>query len=147
MRAPGADLNLTSPRAPRLPRTGGERCGSPATAGDKLPAFLGMKGVTPGLGSATSPSRQDPPGRAASGPQLRFLMTKVGIGHFTIQNYQLRGFFFPPGCSNFSQMQLFDFSVKEILSPSLSLKLFSLKKIIKTRSPGAPDRIISRLTI
>lgn len=41
-------------------------------------------------------SRQDPPGRAASGPQRRFLMTKVGISHFTIQNYQLRGFFFFP---------------------------------------------------
>lgn len=83
-------------------------------------------------------------------PQHRFLTMEVGISHFTIQNYRLRFvgfvlFFFFPGCSNFYQTQLFDFSVKEIFF--LSLKLFSLKKIIKNRSPGAPDRIISRLTI
>lgn len=40
-----------------------------------------------------------------------------------------RFFFFPPARSNFSQTQLFDFSVKEILSPPLSLSsCFHLKK-------------------
>lgn len=44
---------------------GGERYGSLARAGDKLPAFLGMKEMTWEGGCAAIPSRQDPPGRAA----------------------------------------------------------------------------------